>query len=408
MRTSIRSSVSAVLLALPLLSSAAPFALAVSGPLESADVTTHQIRSGNAVLGVSDKGGGYINMLVVPGVGDVIGRIAGRYGRGGQVSIRDELHGRRYNPTQAGFSDRAGTHVELVMRGNEIVMPKRPMALWNGDRAFDFTEWENLATDPFPNDGGRSDGDKIDESALPGKQADEIASEFDFTGSYSSVYDGTRIKIPAFRFQFEVRYARKPGHAIRQFGPSTAVYKPAAAVADISVESPSGVHPATEWTLSQLITNATIRGDKSVWNPTVVFTLNAQRQLVAGRPGAGKDGLPASTGSLVILSTSTDINVGPAIGYFQPASRVNTYNVVGRSTADDTVKYEDRRVTRTQLLGSLTRTEGMWLMGARSYSTGLLSQLETRNGIYEAVRGETFILIGSPREILEASLQFAN
>lgn len=409
MRRFLSRYVSALLLAVPLGGWAAPFAIAVSGPLEAADVTTHEITSGGAVLGVSDKGGGYINKLVLPGIGDVIGRTAGRYGRGGQVSIRDELHDRRYNPTQAGFSDRAGTHVELTVRGNAIVMPRRPAALWNGDRQYDFTEWENLAADPYPNDGGNSDADNIDESALPGKQADEITSEFDFSGSYSSVFDSRKVKIPAFRFQYEFRYVRKPGHAMRQFGRATPAFKPSAAVADISLEAPPGVHPSTEFTLGQLIMSSTIRGDKSVWNPTVIFTLNDQRQLVAGRPGqADEDDAPSVAGSLVILATSTDVNVGPAIGVFQPPNRANTFNVVGRSASDDTVKYEDRRATRTQLLGSLTRAAGMWLMGTRVYSTGLLSPLEAPSGTYESVRGETFILIGSPREILETSLQLAN
>lgn len=389
--------------------SAAPFAIAVSGPQEAADVTTHEITSGAAVLGVSDKGGGYINKLVLPGVGDIIGPVAGRYGRGGQVDIRDELHGRRYNPTQAGFTDRTGTHVEIRVRGNEIVMPRRPVSLWNGDSQYDFTEWENLAADPYPNDGGRSDEDKIDESALSGKQAEEITSEFDFVGTYSSAFDSVKVRIPAFRFQYEMRYARKPGHAMRQFGPGTRIFNPAMAVPDISVKAPPGVHPATEWTLSQMITTASVRGDKSVWNPTVIFTLDPQGKLIAGRPGrADEEEVHAPTGSLVILATSRDVEVGPAIGYYQPANRVNTFNVVGRSTADNAVKYVDQRGTRTRLLGNLSRIPGMWLMGTRVFSTGLLSPLETPKGIYEAVRGETYILIGSPREIVEASIQLAN
>lgn len=393
---------------LPLLAGAAPFAIALDSPLEAADVTTHEITSAGAVLGVTDKGGGYINKLVLPGLGDVIGPVAGRYGRGGQLDIRDELHGRKYNPTQAGFTDRAGTHVELILRGNQIVMPRRPVSLWHGDRQYDFTEWENLAADPYQNDGGRSDEDNIDESALPGKQADEITSEFDFVGSYSSVYDSVRVKIPAFRFQYEMRYARKPGHAMRQFGRGTRVFNPAAAEADISVDAPPGLHPATETTLSRMISTATIRGDKSVWNPTVVFTLDAQQRLIPGRPSRDEEEeVPSATGSLVILATSTDTNVGPAIGYFQPANRVNTFNVVGRSTADDSVKYEDRRATRMQLLGNPTRAVGMWLMGTRVHSKGLLSPLEAPKGVYEAMRGEIYILIGSPRQILEASIQLA-
>lgn len=409
MRKPILWFLSLVIAAFPVLGSAAPFAIAVSGPLEAADVTTHEITSGGAVLGVSDKGGGYINKLVLPGIGDIIGPVAGRFGRGGQVDIRDELHGRRYNPTQAGFSDRAGTHVQILLRDNKIVMPRRAASLWHGDRQFDFTEWENLASDGYPKGIGNSDEDNIDESALAGKQADEITSEFDFVGSYSNAFDRVKVRIPAFRFQYEMRYARKPGHAMRQFGRNTRIFAPTAALADISVEAPPGVHPATEGTLSQLITTVTLRGDKSVWNPTVVFTLDPQSRLVVGRPGRADDEeVQSSTGSLVILATGTDINVGPAIGFFQPANRANTFNVVGRSTADHAVKYEDRRSTRVQLLGTPTRAAGMWLMGTRVHSTGLLSPTETPKGVYEAVRGESFILIGSPREILEASVQLAH
>ncbi|MCC2673600.1 MAG: hypothetical protein K0R58_547 [Ramlibacter sp.] len=407
MRSSYLSGLFMMALAASFAATAAPFAIALDGPQSASDVTTHEITSAGAVLGVSDKGGGYINKLVLPGIGDVIGPVAGRYGRGGQISIRDELHGRKYNPTQAGFTDRAGTHVEVTVRGNEILLPRRPLSLWNGDRQYDFTEWENLAQDPYRNDGGRADADGIDESALPAKQADELTSEFDFVGRYSSVSDGTRIRIPAFRFEYEFRYARKPA-AIRQFGSKTRIYDAAQAVPDISVDMPAGVHPATETTLSKMLMNATIRGDRSVWSPSVVFTVDGRGQLVAGNSSRGNAEELAGTGALVILASGSDPKSGTAIGFFQPANRANTFNVVGRSFADDTVKYEDRRATRRQLLGNMSRTADMWLMGTRVYSTGLLSPLETAGGIYEAVRGESYILIGTPQEILDASVKLAN
>src|SRR5688500_8304877 len=75
---------------------AAEFKIAVQQSLEQADVTTHEISSGGAILGISEFGGGYINKLVIPGVGDVVASHAARYGRGGQVTIRDHLHGGRY------------------------------------------------------------------------------------------------------------------------------------------------------------------------------------------------------------------------------------------------------------------------------------------------------------------------
>ncbi|MEJ5992458.1 hypothetical protein WG902_20830 [Ramlibacter sp. PS3R-8] len=398
----------ALVLAVPLMAVAAPFAIVVEGRPQDADITTHQITSAGVVLGVSDKGGGYINKLSIPGVGDIIGPVAARYGRGGQVTIRDELHGRKYNPTQAGFTDRAGTHVEVIVRGNEMLLPRRPLSLWHGDRGYDFTQWENLAADPYPKDGGNSDEDGIDESALPGKQADELTSEFDFIGRYSNVSDGARIRIAAFRFEYELRYVRKPG-AILQFGRKTRIFDATQAVPDISVEMPAGVHPATETTLSKMLMSSTIRGDRAVWSPSVVFTVDGGGRLVAGRSGRGDvEEMDAAITSLVIFASGSDPKTGTAVGFFQPPNRVNTFNVVGRSAKDDALKYEDRRVTRRQLLGNLSRTGGMWLMGTRVSSTGLLSPLETASGVYEAVRGESYILVGTPQEILDAATKLAN
>src|SRR5690349_16595862 len=117
--------------------SAAPFAIAVDGPVERADVTTHEIRSGEVVLGFSEFGGGYINKLALPGIGDVMAREAARYGRGGQVTIRDRLHGGKYNPTQAGFTATAGTHVTINSNGSEATVPRRPVSLWHGDGKYD-------------------------------------------------------------------------------------------------------------------------------------------------------------------------------------------------------------------------------------------------------------------------------
>jgi hypothetical protein len=388
---------------------AAEFEVVRQQTRSQADVTTHEIRSGDVVLGISGMGGGYINKLFIPGVGDILGEHAARYGRGGQVAMRDLLHGGRYNPTQAGFTDSAGTicRIEQPSPGT-LHIPPRPLALWNGDHKYDFTEWENLAADPYARDRGNTDQDGLDESRLAGRQATEITSEFDFTATYRDVRDGVRVTIPTFHFEYELRFLRMPGHAISQFRKGTPIYDAGAEIADRSNLAPPGKHPSSEDSLTGIVLTSTIRGDKSVWAPNVAFSVDKQGKLAA-RPLKGALRIAYQAGSrldvfpLVIFSTSTDPARGPAIGYFQPDSHVNQYSVVGRSLATNEVLYEDRRAKSGTILGNSSRTKDMWLFGFKSDHTGLLSRKETPKGAYEAIRGESYILVGTPQEILAAA-----
>lgn len=388
---------------------AAEFKIVTQQSPQQARVTTHEISSGNVILGISEFGGGYINKLYIPSVGNIVSTHAARYGRGGQVAIRDRLHGGRYNPTQGGFTDTAGTNVVIDRPANgRLLMPARPVSLWNGDGQYDFTEWENLARDPYHHDGGNSDSDGIDESQLKGKQATEITSEFDLTVSYDDVRDGKVIRIPAFRIAFEFRFVREPGHALRQFRKGTPAYDASAEVADRSRQSPPGNHPSTEDSLTGLILSSTLRGDIAVLNPTVVFLLNDQGKLVATRPERSFrqpmiENSRVTKSPLAIVSSSADLAQGPAIGYYYPHNHNNQYSIVGRSIKDHSIVYEDARAVTGEMLGSVARTPNMWLIGARTEHTGLLSRKETPSGVYEAIRGESYILIGSPSEIVEAA-----
>lgn len=394
---------------LPPQTEAAVFRIAVETPLAAADVTTHEITSGEVVLGVSEHGGGYINKLFIPGIGDIIGTHAGRYGRGGQVTIRDQLHGGVYNPTQAGFTDRAGTQCAVVLKSRgELHVPARPCALWNGDGKYDFIEWENLAADPYRQDGGHSDMDGIDESDLPGKQAEEITSEFDFSATYQDVMDGREITIPAFLMDFEFRFLRFPGHALRQFREGTAAYDPSAFRPDRSNLAPAGIHPSREDSLTGVILSATLRGDRAVWNPTVIFSVDRQQNALVARSRpvfrAPVFGKPEDANfPLIILSRSKDPAAGPAVGYFFPDNPVNRASIVGRSVPGNVIVYSDVRTTRGVLLSNLARTEHMWLMGVRTFHSGLLNRRETPADVYEAIRGQAYILIGSPEQIFAAA-----
>ena len=388
---------------------AADFRIAVQQPLANADITTHEIYSGNVVLGVSEYGGGYINKLYIPGVGDVIGRDAARYGRGGQASIRDRLHRGRYNPTQAGFSDRAGTYCLVLKKSSELLLvPPRPCALWHGDRKYDFIEWENVAADPYMHDKGFSDSDRIDDKNLLGQQETEITSEFDFTASYENAKDNVKVKIPAFRFYYEFRFIRKPGHSIRQFSSQTANYDHSVKLTDISNKKPEGIHPSTESSLTGVILSSTLRGDKSIWDPSIIYSLDRTGKLVVRAEkkefrNVCYENRQMFNEPLVIYSRSKDKNEGPAIGFFQPRSHINVYSITGRSLKHDYTIYEDDRIRKSFMLGNTARTRGMWLFGARTELRGLLDTTMTPEGVYETVRGESYILIGTPNEIVLAA-----
>ncbi len=388
---------------------AADFKVAVQQSFKDADVTTHEIRSGEVVLGVSEFGGGYINKLYIPGVGDILTRDSARYGRGGQVSIRDRLHHGKYNPTQAGFTDSAGTHcVVKKYSSGLLLLPARPCSLWHGDRKYDFTEWENLAADPYKQDGGVGDLDHIDEKNLNGRQAAEITSEFDFKASYENAKDDVRVQIPAFRFLYEFRFIREPGHCLRQFNQQTSIYRPSEKILDISNLAPVGTHPSTETSLTGVILSSMLRGSKSVWDPSVIYSVNRGGKLVA-RIGEKVlrnvyyEKQKMKNEPLVIFAKSTDPDRGPAIGFFQPRNHINIYGIVGRSLKGNFTSYEDDRFVKGQMMANRARTSGMWLIGARTEFLGILDTTLTPDGVYETLRGESYILIGSPNEILGAA-----
>jgi hypothetical protein len=70
---------------------------------------------------------------------------------------------------------------------------------------------------------------------------------------------------------------------------------------------------------------------------------------------------------------------------------------------NDSLAYEDARTTSGTLVANFSRTKYMWKFGARTEHAGLLNKKETPQGVYEAIRGESYILVGTPNEIFEAA-----
>ncbi|MFC7336019.1 hypothetical protein ACFQY0_02425 [Haloferula chungangensis] len=397
---------------------------------------THRLVSGAMTVGVSELGGGFINEISLPGIGDIMGPQADRFGRGGQSAMRDRLHNLVYNPTQAGYSDPAGTICRVVPSadGKTLVVAPRPATLYNGDGQYDFNQWENLVADAYKDDGGFSDEDGINETTLDGQQATELTSEFDYYGTYEDIlgttgtsYLGTcEITIPAVRHYFEYRYVRDPGHALSQFGPGTSEYKPNnGTVTDFSVAQPAGVHASGPNDMGVMIYSISVRYDREIWAPPYVGLVTGPaigdiRMLERPSDGTGltlrdihyntvlqsripnpEDVHAPVAVPLFMIAENDDIDAPGALGLYYPHSRTNQFSVIGADRQTGAVIYEDDRRLQVDLRDVSRRIPLMSLSGFRGIHLGLMNPTRLPSTQYEAMRSEFYILYGSPREIFE-------
>lgn len=167
-------------------------------------------------IGLDDRGGGYLNYMEF--YGDQTNRISPWFGRGMQTTFRDEYHSRRYNPTQAGFSDEYGAKVAItrtktpegVVTGLRI--PQFNVPLFCSDDQYDYIETSNSIIKQPPSYEHEADWDLVNGEG--NSYNDEIKSEFDFSAKYDRVTNlyGT----PAFRHTLYFAYNRNPS-AIKQF-----------------------------------------------------------------------------------------------------------------------------------------------------------------------------------------------
>ncbi len=371
-------------------------------------ITTHTLSSGNITLGISSDGGGYINMLKLPGKGDIMGFATDRYGRGGQSAMRDRLHGGRYNPTQAGFHETLGTPSLITVNPDSLVINPRMCSLWHGDGKYDYTRWENIGADPYLNDGNNSDIDNVDEENLEGKQLTEVGSEFDYYGIYENYMGQDGVSIPCIRHYYEYRFIREPGHCLSQFGPGTAIYSESQIVSDISRLFPDGKHTATATDISGLIKVWSLRHDRALWEPPYRHMISAQGNWVLQNrtddlASGGVHGQGATYQPLVIISDSPDRDKGVALGLYRPESEINNFVIVGRADSSGVQVYKDDRTNNVIILEQPARVPAMTKYGFLLDGTGMLSPARTDSGVHEVLRSEFFILVGTPDEIFEAA-----
>lgn len=199
--------------------------------------------SNGVVLGFLGDGGGYINYGTWSDDPAVEGEnfVAGNFGRGWQVTLRDAAHSGRYNPTQAGISEKIGVHANLNVKlgGNLLKIEPFRVPLYLDNYFFDFIQnepqWTTNITknlyDWDPNDNGNSDTDGLsptDPSNPDGKTfQEEDSSEFTFSGNYQNLSqlagpDNTQ-DIAILRTKYTFAYSENPA-AIKQFSNPEAAF----------------------------------------------------------------------------------------------------------------------------------------------------------------------------------------
>jgi hypothetical protein len=367
-------------------------------------ITTHQLKSGYMTIGLTDNGGGVINQVILPGLGDIMDEATDMYGRAGQVAIRDASHGGRYNPTQAGFYETLGTQCEITKTDGKLIVEPRGMALWHGDRKYDFTEWENIGRDPYGNDGGNGDEDGLDEANLAGKQETEVHSEFDYYGTYEDCRGKHGIAIPVIRHYFELRFIRPPGHALKQFRAGTRLWNADAVREDISINAPEGIHTGTDKDLNGMIAVWSLRHDKKKW--TYKFVHYKKKD---GTWGVVKDSGPVTNiirrngaANAFAIADSRDPTKGVALGLYRPKSDINLNTMVGINEKTGAMVYKDNRTEQVTILVNSNRTPTMSKYGFFGTFTGMINRTRLRPDVYEAFRSEYYILSGTPQEIMDA------
>lgn len=309
-------------------------------------------------------------------------------------------HSGVYNPTQAGFNETLGTAGPVTVTPDKLTVEPRGVALWRGDGKYDFTEWENIGSDGYPNDGGNTDQDGLDERNLPGKQETEVYSEFDYYGTYENYMSTLGVSTPVMRHYFEYRFIRKPGHALEQFRAGTPVWKPEAAVKNIAVSAPAGTFPGTDKDMNTLNAAWSIRNDLALWHPKFRYVQDLQGKWTAQPRSRSLRGKTTEYSPVFIVAESDDPKTGRALGFYRPNSAINTYSVIGVKESDGSVAYKDDRTIETFFLDDPHRTPKMTWMGFRNIIRGMINRTRLPEGMYETYREEYYMIYGTPAAIM--------
>jgi hypothetical protein len=405
-----------------------PGPVVASGTLPSA--VTHSLESAvgtkRAVIGVNDRGGGYINSVLLYGYGiDGVNIAIPDFGKGWQGSIRDNFHGGRYNPTQAGFRDLFGAPVSVV-ENSTLLVRQFAMPLY-GDPVYDFLANESGGVmDVYRDDGGNSDSDYLgNETTLD----QELRSEFDHSVELRDT--SARFGLPSFSRSEYNMYARPPS-AIRQFTDPRAVYssganegqpifRPENRIRDASLAT-AGDQTPTDTDLSYVIHTAmAVRVPSARFQylhfeaggRALVMTLDTSSRFKCANPVAvgsyvytsGRRARGPATNStctldapLMVLSTSSDPATGVGIGLYVPEESSNAEQVQ-KIGPDGTVTRENRRLASVFAIDYTSQAgKQFYTLRLRNYVSGLFAPGPATEGLTNV----SYFLFGTPNEIFSA------
>jgi hypothetical protein len=398
--------------------------------LSDPTISTHLFTAGAMRLGITDNGGGFVNHVSVDGGATDLMATEAAYGRGWQGSVRDNLHGGRYNPTQAGFRDEAGAPVTLAEEDGRLKILSYNMPLYS-DAVFDFTVHEDLAPDYEKyNDGLNEDSspigdpytgdtDALDEPA-DWTQDDEVRSEFDFEGFYENAVSQAGGQVSAVRFFQRYSYVRDPG-PIYQFGPGALrmdgedVYNASVIASSGDISSTlAGVQTATEVDMAGVIfTSYGIRFTAAngyvnkMWYSGGEWHAEAMdlgnENVNYKLPGSGitpTESDPLDYGFLMVTD-GTDPSTSYGFALYVPMTEVNSKCTVGINQADGSVAYRENRLTDCKILYS-SATPTQVSIRARYNLRGLLAPAHGDPDVYEALESDQYVLYGTPEQILAA------
>lgn len=439
----------------------------------SSDFTADQatITSAGATLGVDCNGGGYVDYLNT-GYGSFGNQIAVAYGRGYQVSIRDSLHSSFYNPTQAGIDDGDGTPVTLALTTSpqgaggriNIVPFTMPLFLNSGFCFFPLSYYFPSDTNGLPDctSGAVTDGIFTQELDANIPAAQQIASNFSFSGYYEDAADLGDNVASIFAYHFTLAYVGNPGapgnpgatswvapqvesnyNSIYKFGSAATFVSggTSASVLDTAYEASQYDIPAyadvsdpgalisvqptpTDLVIAQIAAGLrlqltggytdymTLNASCDGWNLPQSLNLAASAVTYVGTIYP----MPSSPcGSVVALSNPNEENAPTIALYFPQTDPVNARQVVETDVLTGKTVSLDRRVSTKMLAESyivpnVPYRQDYGIQFVNQFTeivpvmriSGLLAPNHAGANIDESVAGEMFVLIGSPANVFTA------
>ncbi|MDF7822585.1 hypothetical protein P4B35_01065 [Pontiellaceae bacterium B12227] len=192
---------------------------------------------------------------------------------------------------------------------------------------------------------------------------------------------------------------------------------------DLSVAEPAGLHPASSNDMGVLRFSISIRMDRSLWAPEFYGYLNGSdisnlimqprgsnvtaravhrdTSLATRAPGYALPNYSSVPVPLFILADSDDLDRDGALGLYFPNSDINVNSIIGVDDESGAVLYKDDRRLFVETRDSPFRIPAMQWDGFRGNLLGMLNPERTPGGTHEVLRGEFYLLYGSPRGIFE-------